>query len=111
LFQNQDDHHALLYRMATNECINYLRKHKRSHALDFLEVNDLSDHSDQREETENRLDVKRILKLFEKKSREIAWLYFIEGHTQEQIAGLLQISRKTVNRKITKVKQKLGIKQ
>jgi DNA-binding CsgD family transcriptional regulator len=35
----------------------------------------------------------------------------MEGHTQEQIAGLLQVSRKTVNRKIRRIKKKLGIIQ
>ena len=111
LFENLNHHHAMLYRMSTNACINYLKKHRRSVHLDFLKSTIYSDDSVQQSNTENKIDLQRILKLFDKTSSAIAWLYFVEGHTQEQVAGLMQVSRKTVNRKIMKIKKKLGLLQ
>jgi len=42
----------------------------------------------------------RVLSSFDEETRAIAWLVLVDGHTQEEAGSLLDLSRKTVGKKL-----------
>jgi RNA polymerase sigma-70 factor, ECF subfamily len=92
---------SLLYRMATNTCLNILRDHRfRSHldgdaALERIAAYD---------ESENTVEAKNLLeKIFRKEkasTREIAVLHFVDGLTLQEVAEEIGLSVSGVRKRI-----------
>jgi RNA polymerase sigma-70 factor (ECF subfamily) len=43
-----------------------------------------------------------MLEPHDEDTRAIAWLVLVDGHTQEEVGGLLGLSRKTVGKKLNR---------
>ena len=90
-----DDREVLrwIFRIATNYCLNEIRNQKRRPILS-AEVLDVrwSTHAD----PIDRDLIRRLMQRSSKTRRNIAWLHFVDGLTQEEIADVMSLSRKTV---------------
>lgn len=80
-----------IHRVATNVCLNEIRNRKRRAApVDVLpELGELVDPADHDAVT-------RLFGNAHEKLRDVAWLHFVEGLDQHEVARTLDISRGTV---------------
>jgi RNA polymerase sigma-70 factor, ECF subfamily len=88
-----------LYRVATNHCLNVLRnKHRRGESPMELEV------ADEVVETPfpDRHLAGAILSKFDEGTRAVAVGVLVDGMGHEELAGVLGISRKTVERRLAR---------
>ncbi|QSQ16919.1 RNA polymerase sigma factor [Myxococcus landrumensis] len=88
--------HALawIYRVATNYCLNQARdRHRR--ALPVAEVPDVPGLDSERL-LEDRDLARRLIATAPPKVAEVAWLHLADGMTQDEVAQVLGISRRTV---------------
>ncbi len=99
-FKENCDTYTWIYRITTNTCINYIKKESKQKNGNLQIEFDLSDNFLQVEKIDNHLFIKQILKSFDKKIQQIAIYYFVDNFTQKEIAEILEISRKTVSRKL-----------
>ena len=87
-----------IYRVATNHCLNLLRDEARLVTLDLDSLAVTADLSlvsyAQRDLTV------RLLRRFDDTTAAVAVLALVDGLSQEEIAEVLEISRKTVGRKL-----------
>lgn len=105
-FKGQSDIYTWIYRITTNICLNYLKRNaKLADREIFIDI-DLSDHFKFEEQIENALSLQAMLSSLDKKCQQIVLLAFLEGLTQDEIAGVLDISRKTVYRKLKLIRKK-----
>ena len=105
-FKGNSDIYTWIYRITTNECINYLKKNRKKN-LNIILHEDISDFIEQPKTVDSHLFIKEIIKGFDKNMQKIGILYFYEDLNQEEIANMLNISRRTVGRKLQKLKIKL----
>lgn len=96
-----------LYRVAHNECINFLRK-KKIESLPLLDLDTLFPHIS-REEHQDELNVQEIknqietsLKNLDLKYREPLVLYYLEGFDYKEIADILRIPMATVGIRLSR---------
>jgi RNA polymerase sigma-70 factor (ECF subfamily) len=85
-----------IYRVATNYCLNELRD-RRSRPQPG---NDLPEPREDADLTETRLQdrdhVRRLVERARPKLRAVAWLRHADGFDQQEIATILNLSRRTV---------------
>ncbi len=89
-----------IYRVATNHCLNVLRDARRRGerpAADALELVPAAPEGS----PERRL-ARQVLARFDLQTQAIAVGVLVDGMEREQVAGLLGISRKTVQRKLAR---------
>lgn len=103
-FRGQSQVHTWMYRIAVNQCLDLIRRRKFHLAdTDWEDAADLLPV-----ETENANDARMLLeRLMEKadpETREIVFLLYLEGLTQEEVVAKLGISRTTVHRKVVAFK-------
>ncbi|MBZ4400834.1 sigma-70 family RNA polymerase sigma factor [Myxococcus sp. MISCRS1] len=91
-----DAQHALawIYRVATNYCLNQARDRRRR-AVPVEELPDVPGVDSERL-LEDRDLARRLITTAPPKVAEVAWLHLADGMTQEEVAQLLGISRRTV---------------
>lgn len=106
-FKGNSDTYTWIYRITTNTCINYVKKEMKQNNGKLQLEFDVSDNFLQEQKIDHSLLIKQIFASFNKKLQQIALYYFIDDFTQEEIAEILQISRKTVSRKIQFLKDKI----
>lgn len=97
---------AYLFRTATNLCLNRFRDRKPEQEFAAAE------HADQRENDPASLVARRHLlehglQRLNEQERLAAWLHYAEGLTQAEVAEVLAVSRKTVNKLLGRVKVRL----
>ena len=96
-----------LYRAATNRCLNLMRDRRRRLAL--LEREQISLAPPPRTGGEERtLELDLVVKLaarLDRKSAEILVYRYFDDMTQDEIAELLHTSRKTVGKRMNKIRQ------
>lgn len=99
---------ALLFRIATNTCLNKIRddrKHKSSEYLDVLAKGPSSNRP------EHGISSGRLLAdfLLEEKgpAREIAVMYFLNGMTLKEIGSVVQLSVSGVHKHVDKLRRKI----
>ena len=89
-----------IYRVAPNHCLNVLRDARRRGerpAADALELVPAAP-----EGSPERQLARQVLSRFDLQTQAIAVGVLVDGMEREQVAGLLGISRKTVQRKLTR---------
>lgn len=103
-FRGQSSVYTWMYRIATNECIQMLRK--RKFEVDGNSVEGLEDRLqvNPEHEMDARLILQRMMAKSDPETVEILFLLYLEGLTQEEVVGKLGISRATVNRKVNAFK-------
>ena len=99
---------ALLYRIATNICLNRLRddrKHDLKNYLDILHHMPFS--GDGESESSLKFFLEYIFAGEKNSSRTIAVMYFINGMTITEIASLLNLSPSAVHKRLDKLRRKI----
>ena len=88
-----------LYRVATNYCLNFLRDRKPQDDRAPEEI--LKQESGERRMAA-RQQVIALLDKFDEKTRQVAVYSLLDGMTQEEIAEVMGVSRKTVGKKLSR---------
>jgi RNA polymerase sigma-70 factor, ECF subfamily len=88
--------YAWLFRIATNVCLNHIRD-AGAHLVKQRELGSgPGDSRDIREVLEDRVLAQSLVLRVPEKLGLPAWLYYVDGLSQEEIAEVLEISRGTV---------------
>lgn len=96
---NEDEALAWISRVATNYCLNEIRNRNRRPAL----LSALPDVNTGIESIFADSDLaRRVIENAPRKYRVVAWLHFVDGLTQEEVAHTLQISRRTVGSRLVR---------
>ncbi|MFC1610481.1 RNA polymerase sigma factor [Myxococcota bacterium] len=88
-----------LYRVATNHCLDLLRKTTPMALEDLPEMTTAGDER----AIANRQLVVSLLQRMDERSQQIAIYAFVDQMTQEEIADVMGLSRRTVGKKLKKV--------
>jgi RNA polymerase sigma-70 factor (ECF subfamily) len=106
-FRGQSNVYTWMYRIAVNECIQMFRKRKFETDGDSLA--DLDDRVPifPEKEIDAKLILEKIMGGTDPKTVEILFLLYLEGLKQEEVADVLNISRTTINRKVTAFKARM----
>jgi len=99
---------ALLYRMATNICLNRIRNEKK-HSLDeYLHIlQNTSFFENQKQETSTKNLLRYILEREKATPRKIAVMYFVNGMTIKEIAETMELSISGVHKHLDKLRQRI----
>lgn len=99
---------ALLYRMATNVCLNRIRNEKK-HSLDeYLHIlRNTAFFENHEQETSGKTLLKYILEKEKEKPRQIAVMYFVNGMTIKEIAETIGLSISGVHKHLDKLRQRI----
>lgn len=94
---------AWLLRVATNHCLNELRNRgvrtrNRDHWGQFA-------RSSPEEVLSARGDVRRLLAALPVQARAVAWLTYVDGMLQREVAAELGVSRRTVVNHLSRMRQ------
>lgn len=106
-FRRKSDVFTWIYRITTNCSFDLLKKRTKHGNVVPLEDRNVPAIEISEDYFENKDLLMKKLAQFGKKTRQIILLYFIESLTQQEIAEFLNISRKTVGKKIKKFQQTL----
>lgn len=107
--------YAWVYKCCTNSAIDHLRNHNNSHAelTDFTQNNSLADHGspssslDLETKTQAQQLWKHLVTVFDPEEAAVFVYRTMDGLTQDEVAEVMQVSRRTVNRIQEKIDQKL----
>lgn len=109
-FKNESNPTTWIYRIATNVCIDIIRK-KSSQPIQTLafEIVDTIEHPSPRADiiALSRQEIDWIFSHLDPQSLQILVHTFLDEMSQEEIAQVIGISRKTVWTKLDKLKSKL----
>lgn len=93
-----------LYRITTNVALNLLRARKVREPM--LTVVSSDEPAVGVEAVETRDLLRKWLDGLEPREQEVATLLFIDGLTQDEVADVLGLSRKTINREVAELRAK-----
>ena len=99
---NKEKIKALLYKIAGDEFINYLRKEKlkRQYVEDSLKFK-IENNNDNQDEEIRKLKFENLLKKMSEKQRAVILMSKREGLTNKEISNYLEISLKAVEKRMT----------
>lgn len=101
---------SLLFRIATNVCLNIIRK---EHRYQFIDGENILTNIAMYDETENKLIINNLLdhifKREKKFTREIAVMHFVEGMTLKEVANQVGLSLSGVRKRIRELRAHLKI--
>ena len=101
----EDESLAYLYRAATNRCLNLIRNRKKRRAL--LEQNPSPERPPVRTLLEEMVVgqelLARLVERLDKKAAELLVYKYLDDMTQEEIAEIMGLSRKTVGKRLAKI--------
>lgn len=99
---------ALLYRIATNVCLNRIRDERKYETRKYLDIlYNISFFENQEEETSARILLDYIIKQEKEPTRNIAVMYFINGMTLKEIAETMKLSVSGVHKHLEKLRRKV----
>ncbi|MBR2257090.1 MAG: RNA polymerase sigma factor [Blautia sp.] len=102
-FQDEEHEKAWLIRVNINVCKNFLRFH-RLHPMENYESLTLKYHTDEEAGLMDELFA------LSQKYKEVLILHYIEGYTNAEIAGILQISESAVKKRLERARNELRTK-
>ncbi|MBN2382953.1 RNA polymerase sigma factor [bacterium] len=106
-FKRKSEIFTWIYRITTNCSFDLLRQRaKHSHTVQLEDRSVPASESGIKNIEDRDLFLKMVSQL-DRKAQHIVYLYYIESFTQQEIAVFLNISRKTVGKKLKKFQQKL----
>ena len=99
---------SLLYRIATNECLNRIRNERKHNLKEYLDVlHNVSFYSDH-DDNVSALDLlEYILKKEKVSTRNIAIMYFINGMTIKEISSTTKLSISGVHKRLEKLRRRI----
>lgn len=99
---------ALLYRIATNVCLNRIRNEYRHKIKNYSSLVYNFDHSNSEEASSSaRILWEFILEMEHGFKRTIAVMYFINGMTIQEIASVTKLSVSGVHKKLKQLKRRI----
>lgn len=99
---------ALLYRIATNTCLNRIRNERKHETRKYLDIlHNISFFENQEEETSARILLEYVLKQEKESTRNIAVMYFINGMTIKEIAATMKLSVSGVHKHLEKLRRRV----
>jgi RNA polymerase sigma-70 factor (ECF subfamily) len=99
---------ALLYRMATNVCLNKIRNERKHSLNEYLNIlYNTSFFENQESETSARRLLEYILENEKETPRKIAVMYFVNGMTIKEIAATMQLSISGVHKHLDKIRRRI----
>ncbi len=101
---NQTYPSSLLYTMATNHCLNLLRKEKRSISDSEL-LNNIVHLDLQEDRTVTRLFLDQLFGEQKESTRTIAVLHYMDGLTLEETSEMVGLSVSGVRKRLVKLKE------
>ena len=90
-----------LIRIVINKSNDILRKRRR--------IIDIEEIPEEASETSDNLELKEALRELDSKYRVPVILYYFEGYTTEEIAGILKIPKSTVQTRLSRAREKIKI--
>jgi len=91
-----------LFRVATNYCLNQLRA-REVRTRSMLSLAYVA-HQPGEESLLARNDARRFLERLPPRARAVAWLTYVDGMLQKEVAATLGVSRRTVVNHLTQVR-------
>jgi RNA polymerase sigma-70 factor (ECF subfamily) len=98
---------AWAWRVSTNLCLNQLEKDRRLRFLDPAEVPEVPDDGRGEERLAARQALARLWERLDQRTRGVFTLVHLDGLTQEEAAGVLGLSRRTVGKKLDLIRERL----
>jgi RNA polymerase sigma-70 factor, ECF subfamily len=108
-FQSRSGYFTWLYRIGVNECLNYLKRHRKE-TLEFEETRWPVDSSDEFSKSERQELWKRVTSTLNRKERMIIFLYAVEGLSMVEVADVMTVSRQALYKRWNHIKTKVKIK-
>ena len=97
-FENRSEYYTWLYRIAVNECLNYLKKNRYT-SVSFDETKWLGGEDWLLPREEKQYLWRRVLASVDRKERSVIFLYAVEGLTMTEVAKVMGISRQMLYKK------------
>lgn len=101
---------SLLYRIATNTCLNIIRADRSSQ---FIDDEDLLTNIAMYDESENKLILDNLLEQIFKRekpsTREIAVMHFVDGMTLKEVADRVGLSLSGVRKRLRELQGRVKI--
>ncbi|MBN1221922.1 MAG: sigma-70 family RNA polymerase sigma factor [Candidatus Aminicenantes bacterium] len=102
---------ALLYRIATNVCLNRIRNERKHSLKDYLDIlQNISFFENQDQEASTRKLLGYILENEKETPRKIAVMYFVNGMTIKEIAETMRLSIAGVHKHLEKLRRRIKAK-
>jgi RNA polymerase sigma-70 factor (ECF subfamily) len=98
---------ALLYRIATNVCLNRIRNEKKHSLNEYLDILQNTSFFDSQEKNSARNLLAYILEKEKEPTRQIAVMYFVNGMTIKEIAETKNLSISGVHKHLDKLRRKI----
>ena len=99
---------ALLYRIATNLCLNRIREERRQGSAEYRDILHHLSFFNNPEDTVvagNLLEC--VLKERKEPDRQVAVMYFIDGMTLKEIAATVKLSTSAVHKRLVNLRQRI----
>jgi RNA polymerase sigma-70 factor (ECF subfamily) len=97
---------SLLYRIATNLCLNKLRVRRRRGPVESLETAAaVAGQELQRHEKDYRALLEQILQSEKEDIRQIAFMYYFDGMKMQKIAAVMAMSTAAVHKRLKKLRR------
>lgn len=114
-FDHDYKFNSWIYRIAHNECVNYLKKNKKE-GISFVDLDTVmpilfakESSDDLAISKENKAVIEKALDQLDIKYREVIVLNFFEDLSYEEISEVLRIPTSTVGVRIRRAKEKLKL--
>jgi RNA polymerase sigma-70 factor (ECF subfamily) len=99
---------ALLYRIATNVCLNRIRDERKHTISEYMNIlHNLSFFENQDEDATARNLLEYVIEREKESTRKIAVMYFINGMTIKEIAVTMKLSVSGVHKQLEKLGRKI----
>jgi RNA polymerase sigma factor (sigma-70 family) len=99
---------ALLYRIATNHCLNRIREERRPGTGEYRDILHHLSYFNNPEDSVvagNLLDC--VLKEAKESTRQVAVMYFVDGMTIKEIAATVKLSISGVHKRLEKLRRRI----
>jgi RNA polymerase sigma-70 factor, ECF subfamily len=107
-FQGRSSVYTWIYRVAVNECLAWMRgRNRRGKAVELIEALE-PEAGEEAEALDARLLAEKLIGWTDAKTREILFMAYLEGLKQEEIARVLNISRRAVSKRLTVFREKVA---
>jgi RNA polymerase sigma factor (sigma-70 family) len=99
---------ALLYRMATNVCLNRIRNEKKHSLNEYLNIlQNTAFFENQELQTTGKNLLEYILGEEKETPRKIAVMYFVNGMTIKEISETMRLSISGVHKNLNKIRRRI----
>jgi RNA polymerase sigma factor (sigma-70 family) len=105
-FEGRSSLFTWIYRITVNECLQWLRKRRGTEGLEAADA--APGGAGPAPEVETKIVLNQILRYFDRKTKAVLFLLYLEGLTQEETAEVMQISRRAVNKNLSRFRERLA---